>query len=90
MKKQQKSLQKDLTTMSSNIFPLTLAPVDKTFILKHIAGDSKLQNKLASLGLLPGNEVIVISRLLNGACIIRVKNSRFVLDCKVALKNMVS
>jgi Fe2+ transport system protein FeoA len=77
------------TSERASAMPLTIAPVNRCVIMHSVMADQEMQTRLAAMGLYPGAELIVISRSLNGPCIVIVKDSRLVLGRQTAHKILV-
>lgn len=62
---------------------LTKAEEGKTYIVKSVKGDSKVEKFLFSLGCFEGEEITLISRISDNF-IINIKDSRYAIDEKMA------
>lgn len=60
------------------MYPLTMLEQGKARVL-HITGNDKTKTRLEDLGFVPGQEIILISRI-SGNMIIKVNDSRIALD----------
>jgi Fe2+ transport system protein FeoA len=69
--------------------PLSMAQTDQTLVVRGMRAEPDMQSRLAAMGLHPGVEIKVISRSVHGPCIIVVKDSRLVLDRKLAHQILV-
>lgn len=60
------------------MYPLTMLEQGKARVL-HITGSDKTKTRLEDLGFVPGQEIILISRI-SGNMILKVNDSRIALD----------
>ena len=67
-----------------NSRPLNTAREGEKFCLNRIGGNRDLRARLASLGLIPGTELIVIRRNLSGSFIVSVGDGRLALGQEMA------
>lgn len=65
--------------------PLTIVSQGTLVTVRKIGGNSAVKQHLNELGFNVGTEVTVVSSL-NGNLIVKVKESRFALDSKIAAK----
>ena len=72
--------------MSSPLMPLTFVPPGRTATIRAIHGGRAMRQRLASMGLLPESQIEVLRGNLNGALVVRVKESRLVLGRGMAEK----
>lgn len=68
------------------VFPLTEAPLGVPLRVKAIMGGCQAQARLASLGILPGEEVTVLQRSNSGPLLLEVKGARVALGRGISLK----
>jgi ferrous iron transport protein A len=62
-----------------NCNPLSFAREGQKFLLSRVSGGAETQNRLASLGLIPGAELFVIQRNLSGSFIVSLREGRLAL-----------
>ena len=70
------------------MFPLAMADVGETYIIKKIGGSPEVKQHLENLGFVAGGDVTVISALGNNV-IVKVKESRVAISEEMARKIMV-
>ena len=70
------------------MFPLAMADVGETYIIKKIGGSPEVKKHLENLGFVAGGDVTVISALGNNV-IVKVKESRVAISEEMAGKIMV-
>ena len=70
------------------MFPLAMADVGETYIIKKIGGSPEAKKHLENLGFVAGGDVTVISALGNNV-IVKVKESRVAISEEMARKIMV-
>ena len=70
------------------MFPLAMADVGETYIIKKIGGSPEGKKHLENLGFVAGGDVTVISALGNNV-IVKVKESRVAISEEMARKIMV-
>ena len=63
--------------------PLSMAKAGETVTVRRVGGNDSVKQHLAELGLVPGEEISVISEN-SGNLILHVKDSRIALDCGMA------
>lgn len=69
--------------------PIALAPTNVEMRVVKILADEKTKKHLASLGILVGSSLVVISSV-NGGVVIAIKDGRLALDRSVASKILVA
>lgn len=70
------------------MFPLAMADVGETYIIKKIGGSPEVKKHLENLGFVAGGDVTVISAFGNNV-IVKVKESRVAISEEMARKIMV-
>ena len=70
------------------MFPLAMADVGETYIIKKIGDRPEVKKHLENLGFVAGGDVTVISALGNNV-IVKVKESRVAISEEMARKIMV-
>ena len=68
--------------------PLTMAQPGETVVIRKITGRDEVRQRLAELGFVVGETVVVVSEL-GGNLILNVKESRVALDKTMAMRIMV-
>lgn len=69
--------------------PIALAPTNVEMRVVKILADEKTKKHLASLGILVGSSLVVISSV-NGGVVVAIKDGRLALDRSVASKILVA
>lgn len=70
------------------MYPLHLANVGETNIIKKVGGNQEVRKHLADLGFVPGGTVTIISAI-SGNIIVNIKESRVAISEEMAKKIMV-
>lgn len=70
------------------MMPLTMARPGETVTIRKITGRDEVRQRLAELGFVVGETVVVVSEL-GGNLILNVKESRVALDKTMAMRIMV-
>ncbi|MGN1188955.1 MAG: ferrous iron transport protein A [Candidatus Ornithospirochaeta sp.] len=70
------------------MIPLSLSPQGDTLTIKSISGKPEVKRHLESLGFSNGSEVVVTS-VIGGNVIVKVKESRIAISQEMARKIMV-
>ena len=70
------------------MMPLTMAQPGETVVIRKITGRDEVRQRLAELGFVVGETVVVVSEL-GGNLILNVKESRVALDKTMAMRIMV-
>ena len=70
------------------MMPLSFAPFGKELVVKKINLDENLTKRLGTLGLLVGSKLISLSSD-GGSLILKIKESRLVLNKGIAMKILV-
>ena len=70
------------------MMPLTMARPGETVVIRKITGRDEVRQRLAELGFVVGETVVVVSEL-GGNLILNVKESRVALDKTMAMRIMV-
>ncbi|MBP2626654.1 MAG: FeoA family protein [Firmicutes bacterium] len=68
--------------------PLALVEIGKKCIVKSFACSCDIRMRMVNMGLIPGRSVEVMNRM-NGALLVRVGESRLMLDCCLATQIQV-
>lgn len=76
--------------METNVIPLPMASSGKRIKISSFAGGRGMQERLFSMGLVPGSEIEVIQKGAPGPFIITVKGSRLAIGAGIAERIMVS
>lgn len=63
--------------------PIRMAPIGEELEIKRVSVDEKVKRHLENLGVVVGQKVELMS-IQGGSVILRVKNGRVALDCKMA------
>lgn len=69
--------------------PLAVAPVGATLKVKKVLGDPKVKKHLSTLGIIPEEDIILLSLTNNGA-IVLVNNTRLAIDNRICNSIVVS
>ena len=69
--------------------PIALAPTNVEMRVVKILADEKTKKHLASLGILVGSSLVVISSV-NGGVVVAIKDGRLAIDRSVASKILVA
>ncbi len=70
------------------MFPLAMADVGETYIIKKIGGSHEVKKHLENLGFVAGGSVMVVNTV-DGNLIVNVKEARVAISREMALKIMV-
>ena len=70
------------------MMPLTMTKAGETVTIRKITGRDEVRQRLAELGFVVGETVVVVSEL-GGNLILNVKESRVALDKTMAMRIMV-
>ena len=70
------------------MFPLAMADVGETYIIKKIGGSPEVKKHLENLGFVAGGSVMVVNTV-DGNLIVNVKEARVAISREMALKIMV-
>jgi len=69
--------------------PLTLALIGQKCIIKSVACSCDIRMRMVNMGFVPGRPVEVMNRM-NGTLLVRVGQSRLMLDCCLATQIQVN
>lgn len=70
------------------MIPLSLSPQGTVMTIKSVGGEPEIKRHLESLGFSSGSQVMVTS-VLNGNVIVKIKESRIAISGEMARKIMV-